>query len=413
MSYFGSNSNALSYSSYGNQPSLNSKDMNRISNITQANNGSEITRQQRSQVGGMFSSLDQQKIHVPQNASKHLQSLLEQRDSLGVQLSQTTGRGAPEVNNAHVEGSTKRGQQGQKKERKNKPGHRFGAKKKSWVWSWFVQDSQDPNVAACDYCGKIITRLVSDKGSPKKLSEHLKTHRLTRNSINSSRPIPIDGNGMTYAPNGIPLNYTSNYSVPEQGQVSLQPQLMSNGPMSASTQQSSSQVGNNYFHQLAGPAGGVERQKHGPYKRLHKTGNYETNLSNFGLNTNKRYLSTDFDNSPYSAIKFHKHLMKFLTENRLSINVIKSHSFQQLIYDLKSDSVAELIDLTNLYSSLLEVSRLDSSSMSSTSASNPPAEPDMPSVSEASVANSLSQVVELRMTNPPQLIPMVDATNSN
>lgn len=414
MSYFGNNSSTLSFSSYGNQPPFNSKNMNRISQITQANNGSEITRPQGSQVRGIFSSLDQQRItQAPRNAPEHFQGLLEQRDSLGVQLSRTTGRDAPEVNNGHVEDSTKRGQQGQKKERKNKPGHRFGAKKKSWVWSWFVQDSQDPNIAACDYCGKIITRLVSDKGSPKKLSEHLKTHRLTRNSINSSRPIPIDGNGMTYAPNGVPLNYASNYSVPEQGQVAPQPQLMGDGPMSASTQHPSSQVDNNYFHQLAGPAGEIERPKNGPYKQPHKPGNYETNLSNLGLNTNKRYLSTNFDNSPYSAIKFHKHLMKFLTENRLSINVIRSHSFQQLIYDLKSDSVAELLDLTNLYSSLLEVSRLDSSSMNNTSASNPPAEPDMSSVSEASVANPLSQVVELRMTNSPHLIPIVDATNSN
>ncbi|KAK7686837.1 hypothetical protein QCA50_009912 [Cerrena zonata] len=130
-----------------------------------------------------------------------------------------------------------------KKERKNRPGQKFGAKKKSWVWSWFAQDSQDPNIAACDYCGRIITRLASDKGSPKKLSEHLKTHKLTRESINNTRPIPIDGHGNTYTQSGEPIsipNYSVNIPTPggasNQGQGPSQGQPQSQAQTSPQTQ---------------------------------------------------------------------------------------------------------------------------------------------------------------------------------
>lgn len=69
------------------------------------------------------------------------------------------------------------------------PGRRFGAKKKLWVWSWFVQDPADTTVAVCDYCGKIIRRQPSDKGSPKKLIEHLTTHKLNKTLVNTTRPM--------------------------------------------------------------------------------------------------------------------------------------------------------------------------------------------------------------------------------
>lgn len=276
-----------------------------------------------------------------------------------------------------------------RKERKNRPGHKFGAKKKSWVWTWFVQDSQDPNVAACDYCGKIITRLSSDKGSPKKLTEHLKTHKLTQMSINNSRPIPIDGNGITYAPNGMPmsvepapdvsqvpirlsshLHMRQDLSTPGRGHV-LEPQPLSHLAPA---------------HQDHGLIA-ANRVRHG--KRYEQTAplvpsQAPSQNQAFG---NRRFLSPDFDNSPYTAMKFHKHLMKFLTDNKLSINVIKSHSFQQLVYDLRSDSVTELLDLTNLYSSLLEVSRIETSSADAENNSGPGS-------AEATVASSLVQAVE-------------------
>lgn len=78
--------------------------------------------------------------------------------------------------------------------RQNRPGQKFGAKKKLWVWSWFVQDSQDPNIAVCDYCGKVVRRRPSDKGSPKKLVEHLRTHKLTKTLANNTRAASLEGN---------------------------------------------------------------------------------------------------------------------------------------------------------------------------------------------------------------------------
>lgn len=255
-----------------------------------------------------------------------------------------------------------------KRERKNRPGQKFGAKKKSWVWSWFVQAIDDPNVASCDFCGKIITRLVSDKGSPKKLLEHLKTHKLSRESVNSSRTIPIDGNGVTYAPNGMPLNYPNSYagaggasssgvsgvsSSTNAGVISLAPTLATSSPS----------------QEDGGDPTDDSRRKHLKFR-----GNGDAYAMG------RRYLSTNFDNTPYTSMKFHKHLMNFLTENKLPITVIKSHAFQQLVYDLRSDSVADLYELTKLYASLLEVSRFDGD-----------AGGDPNSVNEANVVSTLTR----------------------
>ncbi|ABN64646.2 hypotehtical protein [Scheffersomyces stipitis CBS 6054] len=243
-----------------------------------------------------------------------------------------------------------------KKERKNRPGMKFGAKKKSWVWSWFVQDNSDPNIAACDYCGKIIIRLASDKGSPKKLSEHLRTHKLNKDTINYSRSVPIDGYGVTFTNSGEPINYPSNY---EQA------------PQSTQTSAAGSVAGN-------AVALDDDKRRSAPPKT--KQADFNTVAS-----APKRFLSAEFDNSPYTSMKFHRHLMKFLTENKLPINAIKSKSFRQLIYDLRSDSVNDLLELTNLYSSLIEVSRY----------SDGPGNPDP----EASAVNALANVVENKMNN--------------
>ncbi|KAK6461401.1 hypothetical protein DFJ63DRAFT_314031 [Scheffersomyces coipomensis] len=215
----------------------------------------------------------------------------------------------------------------------NRPGQRFGAKKKSWVWSWFVQDSQDPNIAACDYCGKIIMRLPSDKGSPKKLSEHLKVHKVSKETINYTRPVPVDGYGVTYNNNGEPIEYPPNYQEQQDSANTSSVTIPGVGPSARGISTSSPSVAK-------------------PRAPRFNPGDYSNLLSN------RRFISNDFDNSNYSAMKFHKHLMKFLTENKLPISVIKSHSFQQLVYDLRSDSVNDLIDLTGLYNTLLEVSRL-------------------------------------------------------
>ncbi|SCW00166.1 LAFE_0B10902g1_1 [Lachancea fermentati] len=68
--------------------------------------------------------------------------------------------------------------------------HRIGAKKRNWCWNWFAQDEHDKNVAICDYCGRSVRRLKSDRGSPKKLLEHLHTHKITPEMENPARKQP-------------------------------------------------------------------------------------------------------------------------------------------------------------------------------------------------------------------------------
>ncbi|KAG7662015.1 uncharacterized protein J8A68_004515 [[Candida] subhashii] len=245
-----------------------------------------------------------------------------------------------------------------KRARKNRPGQKFGAKKRSWVWSWFVQDSQNPNVTSCELCGKIIIRLPSDKSSPKKLSEHLKTHKLSKEAINYGRPIPVDGYGITYTNEGDPVSYPPNYQQPimEVRTKSMMATTVAAAAarvaIAAGPESSSMQNMEEPEHVVAG--GNVDDPKD---KQKSKN---PANM--YHLTPNRRYLSTDFDNVPYTASKFHKHLLKFLTENKLPISVLRTHSFQQLVYDLRSDSVADLLELTDLYSTLLEVSRYDEGS---------------------------------------------------
>lgn len=369
MSYFGNNNNLLSFSSYNQNP-LPQRSLNELSNLQQPQQLTHITHSNQSDPNAAAVAAQQQQQRAVQHAQQSASGAANQI------ISQPHGaqHTAQQAQAQQVAG------QQMKKERKNRPGQKFGAKKKSWVWSWFVQDSQDPNIAACDYCGKIITRLPSDKGSPKKLSEHLKTHKLTKDSINNSRPIPIDGNGITYAPNGMPLSYPPNFP--------------SQPPPASNTTQ---------IPEDNDEMNPRKRATLNKFKQRNQLNNIDTSLTSFGMNSNRRFLSAEFDNSPYSSMKFHKHLMKFLTENKLSINVIKSHSFQQLIYDLRSDSVTELLELTGLYSSLLEVSRFDGNGGQPGGDEHLDHNSSIPSVNEVNVVNTLAQAVEQKVnaaTNP-------------
>lgn len=306
-----------------------------------------------------------------------------------------------------------------KRERKNRPGQKFGAKKKSWVWTWFVQDLSDPNVAVCDYCGKIITRMPSDKGLPKKLSEHLKTHKLNKDLINTTRPIPMDGNGITYTLSGFQMPYLGTFTLPsgnsaagsnqmlvdqqhQQQQLLHQLQhMIQNSILSLSHGHSSSQqVQQQHGHdsdeislELKSKAAKYRRTnvlQGMPSDRLqihtqlqvhnqNSSGSQGNNHVQYG----RRFILPNFDNTPYSASKFHRHLLKFLADNKLSIRLLKLHSFQQLIYDLRPDSIADLLELTGLYSSFVEVSRVDSNP-------NGPDGHDA-SMAEANVVNTLAQ----------------------
>lgn len=75
--------------------------------------------------------------------------------------------------------------------------HQLGAKKRNWCWNWFTQDPNDKEVALCDYCGRKVRRLKSDRGSPKKLLEHLHTHKITPEVENPARPATPADSGYT------------------------------------------------------------------------------------------------------------------------------------------------------------------------------------------------------------------------
>lgn len=157
---------------------------------------------------------------------------------------------------------------------------KFGAKKKSWVWNWYVQDETDNDIVICEECGKVIKRLASDKGSPKKLAEHLKTHRISKGTENTRR-----NNMATFNPH---------------------PPLLSNNA--------------------------VRQPQELPTPAL-----------------------SDFDTSSYSQMKFHKDVMKFLTENKLPISIIRSPSFRQVVFSLRPEAIDDLNDLDHIYSSFIEV----------------------------------------------------------
>ncbi|GMM33913.1 hypothetical protein DASC09_012380 [Saccharomycopsis crataegensis] len=62
--------------------------------------------------------------------------------------------------------------------------------------------------------------------------------------------------------------------------------------------------------------------------------------------------STEHD---YSHSKFHEDIIKFLNENKLYIQVVKSQSFKNLIQNMRPDLVPALDDLKTLYSSFLHL----------------------------------------------------------
>jgi hypothetical protein len=299
-----------------------------------------------------------------------------------------------------------------KKERRNRPGQKFGAKKKSWVWAWFKQDVDNRNVATCEVCCKVVTRLESDKGSPKKLSEHLRTHKLTRDSKNNPGLFPAERDDNRCNLNrtisdkaeprsletathvGEPVSTTCIQRPPLESSHQLQqdiPQL--NGepqlPIQDYTRQCrqilpqrqsyhlsqvvhyqqryqpSSQHDLLNYDQAQRPQLADDAMKL-PKLKNQEVSSLETMVTDCPKHSQNGFRSMNQElsgrghlTSPYSTMSFHKHLMGFLIENRLSMNIIESSSFKQLIYHLRSDSVADLMDLTQLYSSLLEVSKYD------------------------------------------------------
>lgn len=215
--------------------------------------------------------------------------------------------------------------------RKNRPGKRFGAKKKSWVWSWFTQDSENHSVAACDYCGKVVVRIPSDKGSPKKLMEHLRLHGLSATSINYSRTDAVPEQDTASPASN--FSHISNTSVPTPGAS-----LMSDESNTSMT----SDISDSRLSMI------LALQSLPTLKpaSLQQCASVPT-----------RYISPQFDNTAYSPMKFYNHLLNFLRDNKLPLSTIQTHSFQQMVYDLKSDALKDMLKLSEMYADILDVNR--------------------------------------------------------
>lgn len=421
-----------------------------------------------------------------------------------------------------------------KRERKNRPGQKFGAKKKLWVWTWFVQDQKDPNVAVCDFCGKTITRMASDRGLPKKLTEHLRTHKLLKTLVNSARELqnptsyaeavampfsdfahgPVEHNRDAMLrqnqPHGVhgdeqskpahpqPANHmrlpahsqrradqqnhmhrTQNQHAIHNGQASTnipgthlphtqqhdlldqnpqhRPHHLSQNHASAQKQQRFQEMANHsipnpsqfsaqpnsallqhpHQNRASGPdhlnllpdgsrgprphqppihtkahriqphtqSAHNQSQHQVPHQALHPPQHRHQRLDihqhpssqlaqqavlpeNFDQKYNYRKAieqnsvrAPGLESSPYSESMFHRHLLRFLAENKLPIRILMLQSFQQLIYDLRPESLSDLLNLTGLYSSFMEVSRVETDNSAAKELS----------LAEASVVNTLAQ----------------------
>lgn len=189
------------------------------------------------------------------------------------------------------------------KPRVNKPGQKFGAKKKSWVWSWFIQNEKDYNSATCDICEKVIKRLPSDKGSPKKLGEHLRTHK-----INKDSPSPRRDGILIHSEDGQRHYFNTLNQATES---------FKQHPLSHDTTEP--------------PAEQQEQEEE------------QADLA-----------SSEFEHGEYSALRFQKYVMRFLVHNKLPLSIVQSQTFRQIIYHLKPSAVSHLDELSSMYGSLLD-----------------------------------------------------------
>lgn len=214
-----------------------------------------------------------------------------------------------------------------KAKRTNKPGAKFGAKKKSWVWNWFFQDHMDTNKATCKKCNKLIIRLPNDKSSPKKLIEHLKTHRITRSTIELT---PVSNNLRSMNEDTSPF------------QIDSITELSGNDTdIKDSPNQTIKDEGVNIYDK--------------PVRLKRSSDDSGTNVDYKKSRTSSVENNNNKDRDSYSSLNFQRDIIDFLKENKLPIKTIKSKSFRKLILNLKPSAVKELDDLDNFYSSFIEI----------------------------------------------------------
>ncbi|OWB73525.1 hypothetical protein B5S31_g3272 [[Candida] boidinii] len=208
--------------------------------------------------------------------------------------------------------------------RTNKPGAKFGAKKKSWVWNWFIQDQSDTNKATCKKCNKLIIRLPNDKSSPKKLIEHLKIHKITRSTINH-----------TSISNNITMINDDSVTELSENELDIKGSLHQ-------TVENKTIVNNH---------GKIVKSKRNLDNSVTRNNTKKSKIS--GIENDNNNNTKDNDN--YSSLKFQRDIITFLTENKLPIKTIKSKSFRKLILTLKPSAVKDLDDLDNFYCSFIEI----------------------------------------------------------
>ncbi|OUM55330.1 hypothetical protein BVG19_g4847 [[Candida] boidinii] len=222
-----------------------------------------------------------------------------------------------------------------KAKRTNKPGAKFGAKKKSWVWNWFFQDHMDTNKATCKKCNKLIIRLPNDKSSPKKLIEHLKTHKITRSTIEHT---PTSNNVRSVNED------TSPFQIDSITEVSGNDTDIKDSP----NQTMKDEAVNIYDK---------------PVRLKRSSDDSGTNVDNKKSRTSS--VENNKDRDSYSSLNFQRDVIDFLKENKLPIKTIKSKSFRKLILNLKPSAVKELDDLDNFYSSFIEIFNYSKENVSS------------------------------------------------
>ncbi|ODV61687.1 uncharacterized protein ASCRUDRAFT_85929 [Ascoidea rubescens DSM 1968] len=274
-------------------------------------------------------------------STTNLNSGLNSNQNINTSLTKISNSNLNNINNINNSPQTHH------RTRVNRPGQRFGAKKKSWVWNWFVQDPENPNIATCDECLKLIARLPSDKGSPKKLCEHLKTHKITKESMNPRRTVVNTGDFSNTLINNLTNNNLNNLN-------------NTNNNLNNSSNNNLNSLSNNNNNNLN--LNNNNNNNNNNNILSHQNSNIINNSNSYNgplslgttSNGNTVIDSKEFDNTEYTQMKFHKNIMKFLTENRLPIQIVKTQSFRQLIYTLRPDSVLDLNELNNLYSSLLQ-----------------------------------------------------------
>ncbi|CDK28764.1 unnamed protein product [Kuraishia capsulata CBS 1993] len=81
----------------------------------------------------------------------------------------------------------------------------------------------------------------------------------------------------------------------------------------------------------------------------------KSNLTQGGYASLPQHILSEFETAPYTGVKFHREVMKFLAENKLPITVARSPTFRQIVFTLRPESILDLDDLDNIYSSFVDV----------------------------------------------------------